>query len=396
MILSRLSLKLKIIVLCCSGLFFSCEKQKPLQQVPIPVTVVKVIAQTIPANFQYVGVAESSHIVQIRARVEGYLEQITYKEGALVKTNDLLFVLDQRPFIDSVNMAKGELERQRAILWNAQQKKNRMVPLYQQNAVSQKDYDDAIAGELAAEADLSVAKAHLEKAELNLSFASVQAPVTGMASQAKFREGALIAPGPDSLLTTMYVIDPIWVNFCVSEGDILKAREEVSKKLLKYPEGMNFKIEVVMADNSIMPAEGFIDFTDPALQQSTGTMLVRSVLPNPKGWLRPGQFVRVILKGAIRPNAIIVPQTAVQQGQQGIFVYVVNKEGKAELRPVKTGDWYKDYWIITEGLNPGDTVIAQGVNRVQNGTLVHVINVMPSAPSPSAQPTEAEKESLGL
>jgi len=369
----------------------ACSKKQSPPPAPVPVSAMQVIAQTIPADFQYVGVAESSHIVQLRARVEGYLEQILYKEGGLVRASELMFVLDQRPFIDSVDMAKGEVERQKAVLWNAQQTKNRMVPLYEQNAVSQKDFDYAIAAELAAEADLQVAAAHLQKAELNLSFASVQAPVTGMASQAKFREGALIAPGPDSLLTTIYVIDPIWVNFCVSEGDILKARYEVSKHLLLYPKDMHFKIEVVMADNSILPAEGVIDFTDPALQQSTGTMLVRSVLANPNGWLKPGQFVRVIVKGATRPSAIIVPQTAVQQGPSGIFVYVISKEGKTEVRPIKPGDWYKDYWIVEEGLSPGDVIVATGVNRVQNGTPVHIVHMLPS--SPQADP---EEEHLGL
>lgn len=395
MVTSRLSLKIKGIILCGFCLVFhSCEKKIIPQQVPIPVTAMTVIAQTIPADFQYVAVAESSHIVQLRARVEGYLEQITYKEGTLVQNNQLMFVLDQRSFIDSVNMAKGELERQRAILWNAQQKKNRMVPLYAQNAVSQKDYDDAIAEELSAEADVAIAVAHLEKAEVDLSYTSIQAPVTGMASQAKFRQGALISPGPDSLLTTIYVIDPIWVNFCVSEGDILKARNERSKHLLEYPKDMKFQIEVVMADDSVMPAEGFIDFTDPALQQSTGTMLVRSVLPNPKGWLRPGQFVRVIVKGATRPNAIIVPQTAIQQGQNGIFVYVISKEGKVELRPIEPGDWYKDYWIVNSGLKPGETIVAKGVNRVQNGSFVHVVDVMSSTPASSSKPTE--RDTLGF
>lgn len=385
--------KFKILVFLCVCVS-SCQKKPAPQAVAVPVTAMQVITQTIPANFEYIGVAESSHIVELRARVEGYLEQITYKEGSLVKDNTLMFVLDQRPFVDAVNMAKGELDRQRAILWNAQQTKNRMVPLYQQNAVSQKDYDNAIAAELAAEADLQVAEAHLQKAELNLSFASIQAPVTGMASKAKFREGSLISPGPDSLLTTMYVIDPIWVNFCVSEGDILKARTEISKNLIKYPPNMDFKIEVVMADNTVVPAQGVIDFTDPALQQSTGTMLVRSVLPNPNGWLRPGQFVRVIVKGAVRPSAIIVPQTAVQQGQSGVFVYVINKEGKAEVRPVKPGDWYQDYWIIQDGLQAGDMVIATGVNRVQNGTPVHVIKVVPSTPSPQQMGTE--QDTLGF
>jgi membrane fusion protein, multidrug efflux system len=386
---------IKNITCFCFLFFVSCSKKSPPAAPPVPVTAMQVIAQTIPADFQYIGVAESSHIVELRARVEGYLEQIAYKEGALVKTNELMFVLDQRPFIDSVAMAQGEVDRQRALLWNAQQTKARMIPLYEQNAVSQKDYDQAIAAELAAEADLDVADAHLQKAELNLSFASIHAPVTGMASQAKFREGALIAPGPDSLLTMMYVIDPIWVNFCVSEGDILKARSEVSHQLLVYPPNMNFKIEIMLADSTILPAEGVIDFTDPAMQQSTGTMLVRSVVPNPNGWLRPGQFVRVVVKGAIRPNAILVPQTAVQQGQNGIFVYVINPAGKAEVRPITPGDWYQDSWIIESGLNPGDIVVTMGVNRVQNGTAVHIINMVPSR-SPTSSSTDAERDQLGL
>ncbi|MBM3191038.1 MAG: efflux RND transporter periplasmic adaptor subunit [Chlamydiae bacterium] len=388
------SITAKFLIACYLGLFIlSCRPSEKGVVPPIPVMVMEVIPQTIPANFEYVAVAESSHIVELRARIEGYLDAIVYKEGSLVLQDELMFVIDQRPFVDKVHMAQGELERQRAKLWNAEQTKNRMVPLYEQNAVSQKDLDDALAEVLATEASVAIAKADLEEAKLNLSFASIQAPVTGVSSLAKFREGALISPGPDSLLTTIYVIDPIWVNFSVSEGDILKARKEMAQGLLKYPENMEFKIEVVMADGSTLPAEGRIDFTDPALQQSTGTMLVRSVLANPKAFLKPGQFVRAVVKGATRPNAIIVPQTAVQQGQNGIFVYVVNASGKAELRPVETGDWYEDYWIITSGLKKGELVVAQGVNRIHNGAEVHVISKIP--PSPKKVPSSQE-DALGL
>lgn len=375
-------------------LLSSCSAKKQLPPPPIPVSVVEIIPQTIPVNFEFVGVAESSHIVELRARVEGYLEQIDYKEGSFVEKDKLMFVLDQRPFIDDVNMAKGELEQKLAKLWDAQQIKNRMIPLYEQNAISQRDLDNALADELAEEADVQTAIAKLQKAELNLSFASIQAPVSGMASKAKYREGALISPGPDSLLTTMYVVDPIWVNFSVSEGDILKARMERAKGLIQYPENNSFAIEVVLADGTLMPAEGVIDFTDPALQQSTGTMLVRSVLPNPNKWLLPGQFVRVVVKGAIRPNAIIVPQSAVQIGQNGIFVYVVDKNNKVELRPVVTGDWYLDYWVITHGLNKGEVVIANGMNRVQNGSLVQIINSNP--PSPKKPSLPFQQETLGF
>ncbi len=360
---------------------FGCHKTATPPPAPVPVTAIRIQPQTVPADFEYIGVGESSHIVQIRARVEGYLESIDYTEGGMVHTGDLMFVLDQRPFIAVVESTQGALEREKAVLWNAQQTKNRMVPLYAKNAVSLRDLDNAIAEELAAAAAVQSAAADLYKAELNLGFASITAPVTGLASQAKYREGALISPGPgdQNLLTTLYVVDPIWVNFSVSDEDLLKARREVTQGTLIWPKNHSFTIEAILSDGTVVPAQGTIDFTNPALQQSTGTMLIRAVLPNPNLLIYPGQFVRVVVKGAVHPNAILVPQTAVMQGQNGTFVYVV-EEGKARARPVTPGDWYLSYWIINDGLKVGDIVIAQGVNKVQNGTPVTIQSLLPSTP----------------
>jgi membrane fusion protein (multidrug efflux system) len=372
----------------------SCGKEGKKGAVQaVPVVAMHVVAATIPAQFEYVGVAESSHIVELRARVEGYLEKIGYQEGTLVDDQALLFVLDQRSFVDALNMALAELSRQEALHWNAVQSKNRMEPLYKLNAVSQKDYDNAVAEEWATKSSVMAAAAAVEKAKLNLSFCSIQAPVKGWVSKAIFREGALISPGPDSLLANLYVLDPIWVNFSVSDGDILKAREETQNKLLILPQDKDFSIEIVMADGSIMPAKGKIDFTAPDIQQNTGTMLVRSVVANPNAILRPGQFVKVLVKGAIRPNAIIVPQTAVSQGQNGSYVYVINQEGLASIRMIETGDWYHDYWVINSGLKDGEVVVADGVNRVQNNTPVRITTWLPSAPKTSSTP---EIPSLGL
>lgn len=380
-----MDLKRAFLILSLIIFLDSCNKSTPPKSFQVPVTAMKVVSQTIPAEFTYVGVVESSHIVELRARVEGYLEKISYVEGTPVKVGDPMFTLDQRPFLDSLHEAEGNLARQKALLWNAEQTKNRMVPLYEQNAVSQKDYDDAIAQELAAKANVLIARAAVEKAQVELSYTSIEAPVNGIASRAIYREGALISPGPSSsLLTNIYVIDPIWVNFSVSEGDVLKARREQCLDLLQFPKNDDFDIEVILADGTVMPAYGKINFLDPAFQQDTGTMLVRSTLNNPNAWLRPGQFVQVNVKGAIRPNAIIVPQSAVLMGQNGTFVYLVSKEGKAEVRPVETGDWYQDYWIINSGLHDGDIVIGKGVNRVQNQTPVVVQAWMPSAPPPVA------------
>ncbi len=357
----------------------SCHKAEKKAPRAVPVTAVRAEAQTLPADFEFVGVGESSHIVQIRARVEGYLQSINYKEGSLVKEGDPLFVIDQRPFIAAVESAMGLLDRQKALLWNAQQTKNRMVPLYAQNAVSQKDLDNAIAGEMAAEANVQTAQADLYKAQINLGFTSISAPVTALSSQAKYREGALIAPGAgdENLLTTLYVVDPIWVNFSISDNDLLELRQDVAAKRVKLPDKSAFRIEAVLSDGVVLPAEGVIDFANPAIQQSTGTMLFRAVLPNPKIQIYPGQFVKVIVKGAVRPNAIAVPQTSVVQGAHGSFVYVV-VDGKAEERPVELGVWYKDYWIIDSGLKAGDIVVAKGVNKIKKGTPLTIQTLLSS------------------
>lgn len=371
----------------CSLLLLTCVCcQKPVKppKPPAAVSAVRVAAKTIPADFEYIGVGESSHIVQIRARVEGYLESINYKEGALVKKGDLMFVLDQRPFIAEVDKAKGTVERMKALLWNAEQTRARMVPLYLENAVSQRDLDNAVAEEWSAKGNLASAEADLYHAELNLGFASITAPVTGLASQAKYREGALIAPGQDNLLTTMYVVDPIWINFSISDQDLLAARLAVKKKQMVWPKDMNFKIEAILSNGIVVPGEGYIDFTNPAVQQSTGTMLIRAILPNPNLYIYPGQFVRVVLKGATRPNAILVPQTAVVQGQNGPFVFVI-QDGKAVQQTVQLGDWYLNYWIILDGLKVGDLVIAEGVAKIQNGSPVTIQQMVPSAPEEGAE-----------
>lgn len=361
-------------------LLTSCHKEaKPAAPLPVNVTAVRVEPQTLPANFEFIGVGESSHIVQIRARVEGYLQSINYKEGGMVKTGDLMFVIDQRPFIASLESAQGSLDRQKAILWNAQQTKGRMVPLYEKNAVSQRDLDQAIASELAATAEVETAQADLYKAQINLGFTSITAPVSGLTSQAKYREGALIAPGAgdDNLLTTLYVVDPIWVNFNISDNDLLQLRKDVVSKRVQLPANMNFLIEAILSDGTVVPTTGVIDFSNPAIQQSTGTMLFRAVIPNPKLLIYPGQFVKVVVKGAIRPSAIAVPQTAVMQNENGTFVYTI-ENGLAKMKNVQAGEWYKNYWIIDSGLNAGDIVITQGTAKVKNNRPVSIQTLLPS------------------
>jgi len=350
---------------------FSCQREEtPAQPLPVTVSIQKIIPKTIPNNFEYVGVAESSHLVQIRARVEGYLDKIAYKEGEIVEVDEVLFQLDPRPFIASLDEAKGVLAKQIAVHWDAKQSLDRLKPLYEKNAASKRDLDNATSREMSSSAEVLSAKAQVVQAELNLSFTTIKSPIKGMSNRSTYREGDLITPGPNGLLTSLYVIDPIWVNFSVAESDILQSRKDTHLGTLLFPENMNFGIEVILSDGTHLPSQGVVNFTDPALQQNTGTMNIRAILPNPNNLLRPGQFVRVVVKGATRPNAITLPQKAVMQGQKGMFVYVVNPEGIVAERLVQAGNWYKNGWVIESGLEAGEEVVIEGINKIQPGSKV--------------------------
>jgi membrane fusion protein (multidrug efflux system) len=200
-----------------------------------------------------------------------------------------------------------------------------------------------------------------------------------LSSSAKLQEGTYISPS-NNLLTYVAQLDPIWINFSISENEILRFRDQAAKGLLRLPKDNNFDVEVVLADGSIYPTRGKISFADPSFSKDTGTFQVRSVFANPKGSLRPGQFVRVKVEGAVRPNAIAVPQRAVQQGAKSHFVWVANKEGKAEQRVVDVGDWNGDDWFINQGLAAGDPVVVDGAIRVSPGAALKMSPLPPTAP----------------
>lgn len=355
-------------------LLFSCNAQENDQILaPVEVTDFIVKPKDIPAVFDFVGFAQSSHPVEIRARVEGYLDKISYQEGELVNENQILFLLDPKPFEAQVEKSKGEVARQEAILANAVLTVNRLTPLYEKKAASKKDLDNAISNKLAAEAAVQSAKAQLLADEINLGYTIIRTPITGLADRAKFREGALIVPGQNSLLTTVSILDPIWIYFTVSDNDILNARKQEQTKDINIPEQNQFDVEAIMSDESTFKYKGKVDFSAPTYDQSTGTLLVRAVFPNPEGDLRPGQFVRVKIYGATRPNALFVPQRALLQKKGGMYVYLINRNNKVVAQDVSTGEWYGEYQIITNGLKPGDRIVVDGVSKIISGSDVKVI-----------------------
>ena len=238
-------------------------------------------------------------------------------------------------------------------------------------------------------AAVDMAQANVETAELNLGYTTMYAPVTGISSFARIQEGAYLNP-LNSLLTYVALLDPIWVNYSISEDEMLKFRKEVKSGLLHSPGRSAASVEIVMADGSVYPETGRIFFQDANYNTETGTFLVRATFPNPGDVLRPGQFVRALIKGPIRPNAILVPQDAVLQGAKGFFVWIVDKDGKAQIRNIEVGDWQNDNWFVFKGLSAGESVITDGIVHLSVGKLVKIL--APDAGHVDGQPNDGEPD----
>lgn len=338
---------------------------------PVEVTAVTVSARDVPVSYEFVGQTQSSRQVNIQARVAGFLEKRVYTEGTMVREGDVLFLMDAKPFQVQVEAQAASLSRQQASLEVARANLERTKPLAAQDALSQKDLDEANGQYLSAAAAVEEAKARLETAKLNLSYCTILSPVTGITGAAQLHDGTYVSP-LNSLLTTVAVLSPIWVNFSLSENEIQRVRDDVEKGRLRPPKDGLYDVEVILVDGSLFPHKGRITFAAPSFSAETGTFLLRASIPNPDGVLRPNAYVRARLIGAVRPNAIVVPQRAVQQGSEGNFVWVVDKEGKARPRPVQVGRWQESDWFVSEGLHDGDQVVVDGAMTLHAGVPVAV------------------------
>jgi len=362
-------------VLACAlaALLAGCKKEAPpVAAGPLQVTALTVEPRDTPVQFEFVAQTQSSREVQIQARVDGFLDRRLYREGEMVHAGQTLFQMDRKPFEASLQTAQGQLAQQRARVEVAAANLARVRPLAARNAVSKKDLDDAIGAEKSARAAVIAAEGEVRKAELNLGYTTIGSPLAGLSSFAKKQEGSYLTVGQEGLLTTVSRIDPIWVNFSVSENQKLGLTEQVAKGQLIFPKNMDFDVEVLLADGSTFPQRGRINFAAPSFDAQTGTFLVRTELPNPDGKLRPGQFVRARMHGALRPAAVRVPQRAVQQGSRSHYVWVIGNDGKARQRVVEVGDWYGDDWFITDGLKRGERVVVEGAGRVTPATPLKV------------------------
>lgn len=338
---------------------------------PPEVTARLVQPEDIEVTYEYVGQTAGYREVEVRARVTGILTRENYHEGARVRQGQSLFTIDPALYQAALKRAEADLATAEAKLAQARRDMERLKPVLEANAVSRKEYDDSLSAEQIAAAEAKGARARLDEARLNLEYTRVESPITGVASRALRSVGSLVS-GPEILLTTVTQTDPMYAIFGIPDRERLEIQQDVEAGRLVLPKNGQFRVEVRRSDGTVYAKTGLLNFTDVRVNPQTGTSEARAVLPNPDGALRPGEFVRVILRGAHRPDAMRVPQRAVLEGPQGKFVYVA-VEGKAEARPVRVGPWSGDEWIITSGLNAGERVIVDGVLKVRPGAPVRVV-----------------------
>lgn len=386
---------LKPLCTMLAGLVLSaCAPEQPVEPAarPAPQVVVQTVqTRDIAFTPEFVAQTESSRQVNIVARVSGYLDRIAYQEGQVVKQGQLLFQLDTKPFEAQLQSARGALQSQQARLTNAEANLGRVKPLAAQNALSQSDLDRAQGEFDSAKASVFSAQAQVTEAELNLGYATIRSPLTGLAGRALQRQGAYVnAQGESANLTYVAAIDPIWVSFSISQNQAARWQDETRSGKVVQPKNQNYEIDLVMPDGTPFPQRGRINFADPSFSPDTGSFMVRAVLPNPDKDLRPGMFVTVFMKGAKRPNAVVIPQLALQQGSNGHLVYVVNAAGNAELRPVVVGDYVGDKDIVvSSGLAAGDRVVVDGMLKVVPGQPVQVVQPAAAAAASAAPPALA-------
>ncbi|MFO1413694.1 MAG: efflux RND transporter periplasmic adaptor subunit [Burkholderiales bacterium] len=358
---------------------------------PAQVTTVKVEPRTLPATYEFVGQTTGSKEVEVRARVTGILEKKNFEEGSRVKAGQQLFLIDPKPLQAQVAGLEADLVRAQAQKAQAERELARLKPLAERRAVGQKEADDAASALDIANATVKAAEAKLAEAQLNLGYTRVTAPISGLSSRAPKSEGSLVTAN-DTLLTTISQVDPMWIPFPMAENVQLALNRAVQEGRLTLPKDWAFDVAVQLSDGTLLQRKGKINFADTRINPATGTFELRAEVPNGDGALKPGQFVRVKLTGAVRNNALAVPQVAVMDSPQGKFVYVAgkDKDGKdvAAVRVLQLGDWAvadnTNLWIVDSGLKAGDVVIVDGVSKLRPGAPIVLGGAPPAAGAPGA------------
>jgi len=356
--------RLLLFVLPCS--LGGCDKKQEQAPPPPPpaVKVAQVVQRDVPVYVEAIGETRGNTEIEIRARVEGFIQSVDYKEGTLVKKGQLLYTIDSQPFEANLARAKADLAESEAQLARTQQDVARYEPLVKKNAISRQEYETAVALEKAAAAAVEAAKAVLERAQIDLSYTKVVAPEDGLAGRTEVYAGTLVGRGLSTLLTRISRIDPIHVRFSFPERDYLAyARKRGSAANAASSSQIPF--ELLLADGSTFPSPGKLVFVDRNVDAQTGTIMAEAAFPNADGLLRPGQYGRVRAKVEQRTGAILVPQRAVKETQGVFSVMVLGQGDELEERIVKTAERVGPLWVIESGLKSGERVVVEGLQKVR-------------------------------
>lgn len=371
----------------CLVLLGSCGSNTPPAPPPPEVRVVVVNSESVENVTEVPGRVQAVRTAQVRARVDGIVERRLYDEGSDVKAGQTLFLIDPRELRASASAVEAALTRARATAANAKQDVERYKGLVKEQAISQQEFDAAMARLRTAQADVAQTEAQVESAKLNLSYTTVTAPISGRAGRAQVTEGALVSASAATLLTTIEQLEPIYVNFSQSSAYLLSIRREMAAGTLEVPELGKVEVSLLLEDGSDYGHRGHLDFLDLAIDQATGTAAVRAEFPNPERILLPGQFVRARIEVGVRPNSFLIPQRAVQITPTGAAVLVVGKDDTVAARPIKLGTQQRDQWVVLEGLQNGDRVIVDGIQKAQPGARVRVAMATEQT-GKTTQPTE--------
>lgn len=381
-----LTFRLVVAFLAALAIFLAgCKPKAPAKPPPPLVEVAEVAKADVPIYHEWIGSLDGLVNAQIRAQVTGYLLKQNYREGDPIKKGDLLFEIDPRSFQAALDHAKGNLAQAEARLGKTKLDVKRYEPLVKDKAISQEEYDDAVQANLEAEAAVVSAKAQVEKAQLDLEFTKIASPIDGIASIAKAQIGDLVGPASGEL-TTVSTVDPIKAYYNVTEQAYVNFARRFMTEADRYEQLKQLEIELILTDGTVYPLKGKIYAADRQIGQTTGALRLEALFPNPGYALRPGEFARIRVKFDVKHDALLVPQRTVSELQGTYQVAVLAADNKIHIQPVRVGERSGNMWIIEEGLQPGQRVVVEGVQKVREGLTVITTNfVAQPMPSVTAQ-----------
>jgi len=367
-----------------------CKKPEAIAPPPPIVEVMEITTSEVPLTATLIGQLDSPQNVEVRARVEGFVDKMLFTEGLEVKAGDTLFELDKKPFIERLAAANGALAEAHAALNKYEKDVARLTPLAERRAIPQQDLDNALASVEVGQAGVETAKARVESAQLDLGYCEVKAPITGLIGAKQVSIGELVGKGEPTLMATISTLDPIWFYCNVSEVEYIKA-EQRSRTLGK--EVASLPLHLILPDGKEHPDQGRFVFIDRAVDVKTGTLRVRAEFPNKEKLLRPGMFARVRVDLGTRKDCIEVPERAVVELQGKTFLWVVGQDGKAGQRMVQVGEQNGSNFLITDGIKPGERIIVEGIQKAREGAPVNAMSAaqmaaMKSAPAAEAKPAK--------